>query len=75
MFSLLMFNKDATQALAPELGGQALACPPAETSARSGVGEPHLRTHIGPLRHIGVIGFMQKLRRVVINVLDLDNEF
>lgn len=73
-----MCNKDATEALVPEFRGQAPACPPTETPARSGAGDPthtHLRTHIGPLRHIGMIGFMQKLWRVVINVLDLDNEF
>lgn len=35
---------------------------------------PAVRTHVGPLGHVRMIGLMQELRRVVINVLDLDDE-
>lgn len=55
--------------------GQAPACQPADIPDRKRIGDHYLPTHIGPLRHIGMIDFMQKLWRVVINVLDLINEF
>lgn len=48
--------------------------PPGRHQERMGPPVPAVRTHVRPLGHVGVIGLMQELRRVVINVLDLDNE-
>lgn len=61
--------------LLPGLGAWAPAPPAAGTPAwQAEWAPPTVRTHIGPLRHVSVVGLVQELGGVVVNVLDLDDE-